>query len=281
MDLTSQQTLDRKREEIRVLREQSVSKRREADQRRSEASRKQREEEEMDRKAEKAQKHSEELKRYRELSVEKIERYQRKIDHQTIEMRESERQIDDCRVRLRNQQERIRASRQTAINCRLDADLLRTEADVACMTGVKKRETQGMNAHSNHAELLLKAEEKQREAMRMDREAEESDRRAIEGEHNVHRLCNQLLVQGMVRGTLEREKEEEEKKVAELAEKLRTYKIEAANCEYLSLKRRGEEARLDQEWYQLTAEAEEAEQAALQAEQEANRIEKEISHYNH
>ena len=279
MDLTSQQTLNRKREEIRVERERSVSKRREAGQKRYEASRKQREEEEMDKKAEKAHKHSEELKRYRELSVVKIKSYHRKIDHQTADMKESERKIDEYRRRIRNQQDRIRVSRQAAINCRLDADLLRTEADIACMSGSMKRETQGMSIHSNHTELLQKAETKQREAMRMDREAEESDRRAIEGEQNVHRLCNQLLVQGMVRGTLEREKEEEEKKVAALAEKLRTYKIEAANCEYLSRKLRDEEARLDQECYRLTGEAEEAERAALQAEQEANKIEKEISNH--
>ena len=93
MDLRSQQTLDRKRTEIRLERERSASKKQEADQKRYEASRKQREEENMDKKAEKAQRHSEKLRRDREQSVVKIEGYHRKIDSWTRDMK-------DCMTKL-------------------------------------------------------------------------------------------------------------------------------------------------------------------------------------
>ena len=48
-----------------------------------------------------------------------------------------------------------------------------------------------------------------------------------------------------MRGEVERKKKREEKRVAEMAEKLKTYKIEVANCEYLSRKLWDEEARLE------------------------------------
>ena len=147
------------------------------------------------------------------------------------------------------------------------------------MLGSRKRETHGMDRNSNHTEMLLKAEEKQRNAMRKDREAEELNRSAFEGERNVHILCDQLLDQGRTRSEIEREKEKEESKVSTLAEKLNTYKIEIANCEYLSRKLIDEEGRLDQECNRLNEEAEVAEHAALVAEQEANKIESEL--YNH
>ena len=103
---------------------------------------------------------------------------------------------------------------------------------------------------------------------------------AKEGERNVQGLCDSLPAYGRMRGEVEREKEREEKRVAEMAEKLKTYKIEVANCEYLSRKLRDEEARLGAMCYRLDEEADRAERMAVLAEEEANRLEAEIRDRN-
>ena len=64
--------------------------------------------------------------------------------------------------------------RQEVIGFQLKADLLRTEADINCMSGLMECETQGMTVTSKHKEVLQKAEEKQREAMMKDRQAEKN-----------------------------------------------------------------------------------------------------------
>ena len=278
MDLRSEHTIDRKRSEAIAERQLAARKRQEAETTRNEARRKQREEENMDRRAEKAQRHSEQLRRDREQTVARIEGYHRHIDSCIEEMKDCERRIDEFRSRIRNQQETIRVRRQEAISLRLDADLFRKEADKACMQGAMERETQGTSERSKHRELLQKAEEKQREAMRKDRESEEHDRSATEGERNVHRLCDSLLANGRMRSEVEREKEREEKRVAEMGEKLKTYKIEVANCEYLSRRLRDEEARLESVYNTLDEEADEAERIAVLAEHEAYKLESEIRH---
>ena len=100
MDMRSQQTLERKRTEIKVQRELSASKKQESNIKRYEALRKQREEENMDRKADKAKKHSEKLRREREQSVIKIGSYHRKIDFLNRDMKDCERNIDEYRIRI-------------------------------------------------------------------------------------------------------------------------------------------------------------------------------------
>ena len=56
----------------------------------------------------------------------------------------------------------IRIRRQEAISFRLDADLLRIQADMACLLGSKESETHGMSQISKHNELLQMAQEKQK-----------------------------------------------------------------------------------------------------------------------
>ena len=85
-----------------------------------------------------------------------------------------------------------------------------------------------------------------------------------------------MLVNACSRGELERNKEREQKKVIELAEKLRTFKIEIYNCEYLSKRLRDEEWKAEEEVYKLEAEAIEAERVAKQAEEEVEELEREL-----
>ena len=277
MDLTSQETIERKRAEARAGRELARNKRAEADRAKDQARRKQREEENMDKKAEKAQNHSEELRRGREQAVAQIERCHRHIDRYNADSRDYERRIDEHRVRIRRQQDTIRLWRQEAIALRLDADLLRTEADMACMEGAMERETYGTSNKSKHKELLSQAEVKQREAMHKDREAEEADRAALAGERNSHQLCDSLLAIGRMRGDVEKEKEEQEKRAADMGEKLATYKIEVANCFFLARSLRAEEAGLEEMYYKLDEEADWANRNAALAEEEADRLERELA----
>jgi hypothetical protein len=43
------------------------------------------------------------------------------------------------------------------------------------------------------------AEAKQRESMRRDREAEDNEKMAAEGERNLHRLCDRMIANGRQR----------------------------------------------------------------------------------
>ena len=73
-----------------------------------------------------------------------------------------------------------------------------------------EREIHEMNKNSKYHELFQKTEEKQWKAMRKDRDAEDSDRSAIEGEQNAHWPCDQLLANGRWRGEHIRDKERED-----------------------------------------------------------------------
>jgi len=72
------------------------------------------------------------------------------------------------------------------------------------------------------------AEAKQRESMQKERDAENLERQAVETERNVHRLCDALLYNGRQRGMVERDRDIEERRVAEMAEKLSVYKREVS-----------------------------------------------------
>ena len=63
-----------------------------------------------------------------------------------------------------------------------------------------------------------------REAMTKDREAKDLERLALDGERNIHRLCDQLLVNGRQRGDVEKERKIEENRVSEMAASLERYR---------------------------------------------------------
>ena len=74
MDLRSEDTIKRKKEELRIAREKIIEKRREADFIRLESQRKQHEEERSDEKADKAQTHSNRLRHDRDKALIKIKK---------------------------------------------------------------------------------------------------------------------------------------------------------------------------------------------------------------
>ena len=125
MDLRSEETIRRKREELRMARGKVIEKRREAGIRRIESQRKQRDEERSDAKADKAQAHSNRLRLDRDKALIKIKNYQKKIDSYTTEMTYCEKWIDALRTRITAQLEDMRAKRQEAIHLRYEADHLK------------------------------------------------------------------------------------------------------------------------------------------------------------
>ena len=159
---------------------------------------------------------------------------------------------------------------------RLDADLLRTEADMACLQGSGDRQLHGNHKSAKHRFLMEQAKARQEEAMQKDREAEDLEKMAVETERNVLRLCESLVNNGRQRGMVERDRDLEERRVAGMAEKLAVYKREVANCETTARVMREEEARLESVYNRLEDEALEADRVADMAEEEARRLEQEL-----
>ena len=77
------------------------------------------------------------------------------------------------------------------------------------------------------------------------------------------------------RGDVQREREREERRVAEISQNLERYKREIGNCQTAAREMRDEEARLDQLHTRYMEVAEEAERKARVAEEEAARLERE------
>ena len=91
-------------------------------------------------------------------------------------------------------------------------------------------------------------------------------------------MCDSILTNARMRAQAQREKERYEKRVAEMAEKLMTYKIEVANLFYLARRLRDEEGRLAQMCVRLD-EADRAESRAIVADEKALQLETEIQEY--
>ena len=170
----------------------------------------------------------------------------------------------------------MRAKRQEAIHLRYEVNRLKREADLNCIPGKLERELHGLNKYSKQKELLQKAEEIMQKAISADKIAQDLDIAAQKDGDNVVILGDQLLINGRYRGELEKDKIQEEQKVAELGEKLKTYKIEIYNCEYLSRKLREEGAKHEADSYRLEEQAVTAERLAEQAEEEIKRLEREL-----
>lgn len=128
---------------------------------------------------------------------------------------------------------------------------------------------------NNSRRLLEEAERKMREAMTKDREAKDLERLALDGERNIHRFCDQLLVNGRQRGDVEKERKREEDRVSEMAASLERYKREIGNCLTAARSLRAEEARMDREAYEKAEQAERLEREARALDEEAARLERE------
>ena len=101
MDLRSEETIRRKREELRIARGKVIEKSREAGIRRIESQRKKRDEERSDAKADKAQAHSNRLRQDRDKVLIKIRNYQKQIDSYATEIAYFEKRIDVLRNRIK------------------------------------------------------------------------------------------------------------------------------------------------------------------------------------
>ena len=80
-----------------------------------------------------------------------------------------------------------------------------------------------------------------------------------------------MLITFYFRGDVLKEKEREERRVAEVSLNLARYKREVGNCYTAAMEKREQEARLDALHDQYLEEAEEAERQAMVAEEEVKR----------
>ena len=113
-------------------------------------------------------------------------------------------------------------------------------------------------------------------AIYVDKIAQKLDQEAKKHGENAVSLGDKMLINGKWRGEIEKNKIQEEQKVADLGEKLKTYKIEISNCEYLSRKLREEGAQHEADSDRLEDKAVETERLAKQAEEEIKELEKEL-----
>ena len=84
-------------------------------------------------------------------------------------------------------------------------------------------------------------------------------------------LIIKLLITFYFRGDVQRDKEREEKRVAEISQNLERYKREIGNCQTAAREMRDEEGRLEGLHDKYMEEAEKAERQARVAEEEAAR----------
>ena len=102
------------------------------------------------------------------------------------------------------------------------------------MTRLLARETHGMTLTSKHEEALLKAEEKQWQAINKDINAEHDEGRADKRVKLVELMHNTIKEREYWINPAERGQKREYKRVAKFVELLIAYKKEAANLHYLA-----------------------------------------------
>ena len=276
MDLRSKYTLRRKREELRIAKETVIEKSREAEIRKKESQRKKRDEENSNAKADKAQTHSNLLRHDRAVALSNIGKYQKQIDICTTKITSCEKQIDLLRKRIHASLADMRTKVQEASHLRCEADRLKREAGVNCILGKTERELHGQNKYSRHRKLLSRAVENMQKAINVNESAQGCDKSANKDKHKILILGHQMLINSKWKGELDENKRQEEQRVAYLGEKLKTYKIEISNCEYLSRKLREIGAQHEEASYRLEKEAVNAERLVRQAEEEIRQLEKEL-----
>merc|ERR1719410_483058 len=184
---------------------------------------------------------------------------------------ECENRIETLRNRLRTQSETIRVRNEEKKRLNEEARRLRQEADSACLRGTMQRE---MQVGRNHRALLEEAERKMRSAIGKEREANDLQRLVTEGDRNIQRMCDQMLVNGRARADAEQDRRTEEQKVADMAQNLERYKREIGNCLTAARNLREEEARLNREAGDKEEKADRLEMEARRLEEEAARSER-------
>ena len=276
MDMRSAATIKRKIKEMRIVKEKVFEKRKEAEVKNIEARRKQRNKEISNAKSTKALNHSNRLRRDREKTLINIGKYQKQIDICTTKITSCEKQIDLLRKRIHAPIADMRTKVQEASHLRCEADRLKREAGVNCILGKTERELHGQNKYSRHRKLLRRAVENMQKAINVNESAQGCDKSANKDKHKILIIGHQMVINSKWKGELDENKRQEEQRVAQLGEKLKTYKIEISNCEYLSRKLREEGAQHEEASYRLEEEAVNAEKLARQAEEEIRELEKEL-----
>lgn len=274
--MRSAATIKRKTKEMREAKEKVFEKRKEAKIKNIEARRKQRDKEISNAKSTKALNHSNRLRRDREKTLIKIRKYQKQIDICTTKMTSCEKRIDLLRKRIHAPLADMRTKVQEARHLHCEADRLKREADVNCILGKTERELHGQNKYSRHKKLLHRAVENMQKAINIDESAQDRDKSANRDKNKILIIGHQMVINSQWKGELDENKRQEEQRVAELGEKLRTYKIEISNCEYLSKQLREEEAQNEAACVRLKEEALKAERLAEQAEAEVKELESEL-----
>ena len=184
-----------------------------------------------------------------------------------------ESRITDLRARIPRQQDLNRTRRTEKQRLEEDARRLRAEADSAAIRGQAGMQL-GMG--NNSRRLLEQAERKMREAMTKEKEASDLEKLALDGERNIGRLCDQLLVNGRQRGDVENERKREEARVDEVATQLDRYKREIAKCLTEARNLRAEEGLMKREARDKAEQAERLEREAQALDQEAATLEREF-----
>ena len=274
--MRSATTIKRKIKEMRIAKEKVFEKRKEAEVKNIEARRKQRNKEISNAKSTKALNHSNRLRRDREKTLINIGKYQKQIDICTTKITSCEKQIDLLRKRIHAPLADMRTKVQEASHLRCEADRLKREAGVNCILGKTERELHGQNRYSRHKKLLHRAVENMQKAINVNESAQGCDKSANKDKHKILIIGHQMVINSKWKGELDENKRQEEQRVAQLGEKLRTYKIEISNCEYLSKQLREEGAQHEKASYRLEEEAVNAEKLARQAEEEIRELEKEL-----
>ena len=216
------------------------------------------------------------MRRDREKTLINIGKYQKQIDICTTKITSCEKQIDLLRKRIHAPLADMRTKVQEASHLRCEADRLKREAGVNCILGKTERELHGQNKYSRHKKLLHRAVENRQKAINIDKSAQDRDQSFNRDKNKVLIIGHQMVVNSQRKSELDNNKRQKEQRVAELGEKLRTYKIEISNCEYLSKQLREEEAQNEATCIQLKQEALKAEKFAEQAEAEVKELESEL-----
>ena len=94
-----------------------------------------------------------------------------------------------------------------------------------------------------------------------------------DGERNLVRMGDQLLVNGRHRLEVERERKQQEDKVREITQQLQVNRNKVDQQKSAVRRLREEEGRLDREYYEKMDEADKFEREARQLEAEAARLE--------
>ena len=268
-DYRSTATIDRQIAEVREQREIAENFRQIADEYRRRAEETQLQEEDCDVRATAAENHAAALRASRDEQQEIFDLQQQRIDGFSQEMRDCERSIDEYRDRVRNQQEVIRDRRDEAARLNNESIQAKRLADSNALQGLACRE-QGRGGQ----DMLQEAEIKQREGLRKEKEANDLEGLAQDGERNIHRLCDQMLQKGRERAIAENARENGQRELLRLGNELDAAQAEVNKWRALRISLREEERHYEDLEREASINAEKAEKLAENAEEEAASLER-------